>query len=873
MRTVDRFAQRSRKIYNGQDVLKNHFLKRYPILYTDDIENYDQIKKYADQHEFIWIVDRSIETLQSFPWHFRPNEKDTVHLFPYVYKKSRRVKSWRSVKLVPTNYNGDKTVTHPHICGIYDVYNGKDRFDMFFIGEANETFSKLSAKFSNIKLVKSHNEARTLSETDMFWLIPDDVIVKDTFNFSFEPDEWSFKYTHVFGNGDSKTQDGIALFPKNYEPTERELTHRFYANKKEIKIVASDPIPYYKSKIKNYGDYQKVLKKSTTDLFWYVPDDVSVGSLFKFDLYFDHHNQYDRTINHVFLNDRSYDGIVLFSKHSPITEREFDHRFIANKKEWDIVASKPKPYDKFTINNYEDYVKAKEKSSTEMFWGVPSDVDVKNNLDLYFDHHNQYDRNITHVFLNDQSYDGVVLYSKNVELTKKEIKNRFFVNKKEHNKIYSVPKSFDYFEIDSYKEYLSALEKSSTEMFWMSSRNIDMNKDLIKTFYISHHETIDRNQNHVFIHQANEEKLYNGLFLCSKHHPLNEREVEHRHPVERKEWNIVGSTAKKYDVFEIDTYQDYLLALKKSSTEMFWMIPPEVDVSEDFKFDMYFDHSNGYDRHINHVFKNGNAYDGVALLSKHSIVSEKEVTMRFFAHKKSQDILASNPKLYDIVFISNGEKFADENFENLKKRFPRAQRVSNVKGIHQAHIAAASLCSTGMFWVVDADAEIIENFDFDYQVARIDQETVHVWKALNPINKLIYGYGAVKLLPTELTKNVDVNSADMTTSISSQFKSVNRVSNTTKFNTDEFSTWRSAFRECVKLASKTIQRQNTEETEFRLTAWCTRGENETFGKACIAGAIAGKAYGLEHTGDVEALRMINNFEWLEDQFKQSYQST
>jgi hypothetical protein len=113
----------------------------------------------------------------------------------------------------------------------------------------------------------------------------------------------------------------------------------------------------------------------------------------------------------------------------------------------------------------------------------------------------------------------------------------------------------------------------------------------------------------------------------------------------------------------------------------------------------------------------------------------------------------------------------------------------------------------------------------------------------------------------------------MTTSISSQFKSVNRVSNTTKFNTDEFSTWRSAFRECVKLASKTIQRQNTEETEFRLNAWCTRGENETFGKACIAGAIAGKAYGLEHTGNVEALKMINNFEWLETQFKQSYQST
>jgi hypothetical protein len=976
MRTVDRFTQRSKKIYNGQDVLKNHFLKRYPILYTDEPENYDQIKKYSDQHEYVWIVDRNIETLRSFPWHFNPTEKDAAHLFPYVYKKSKRPKTWKAVQLVPTNYNGDKVVTHPHICGIYDAYKGKDCFDIFFLGKSNEEYRKLVEKYSNIKIVDSHETARKLSETDMFWLIPDDVIVKDTFNFSFEPDEWSFKYTHVFGNGNSTTQDGIALFPKNYIPTDKELTHRFYANKKEIRIVASNPISYEKIKIKNYNDYLKAIKKSKTEMFWYIPTDVVINRSFDFDLYFDHHNQYDRNTNHVFLNDKTYDGIVLFSKNSPVTEKEFNHRFYANKKEWEIVASKPKKYSKFKIDSYEDYLIAKEKSSTEMFWGIPSDVSIKSNLDLYFDHHNQYDRNITHVFLNNKTYDGIVLYSKNIDLTKQEIEHRFYVNKKEHNKVYSVPKEFDYFEIDSYDEYLSAFKNTTTDMFWMSSRNIISNKDLINSFYISHHETVDRKQNHVFIHQIKDQQLYDGLFLCSKYHLLTKKEIEHRHPVERKEWNIVGSTSKKYDqfqinnyddyqialknsktelfwgipsdviinndfdfdlyfthdnkydrkinhimlndkyrdgvvlfskhspvterevntrfyvnkkdwdivasipkkynMFSIDNYNDYQAALKNSTTDMFWMIPPEVNLLDEFKFDHYFDHHNQYDRNINHVFKNGKAYDGVALLSKNLKVSEKEINMRFFAEKKSYEIVASNPNPYDIVFISSDEKCADKNFQILKTRFPSAKRISNIKGIHQAHIAAAKLCETEMFWVVDGDAEIIENFYFDYYIPKYDPDskrTVHVWKALNPINNLIYGYGAVKLLPRQLTLDMDTSKPDMTTSISPLFKSVNRVSNITKFNTDNFTAWRSAFRECVKLASKTIKGQLDEETEFRLNVWCSRGKDKEFGEACIAGAIAGRDYGITNKDDFEALKMINNFEWLETQFKLSYQST
>ncbi len=105
----------------------------------------------------------------------------------------------------------------------------------------------------------------------------------------------------------------------------------------------------------------------------------------------------------------------------------------------------------------------------------------------------------------------------------------------------------------------------------------------------------------------------------------------------------------------------------------------------------------------------------------------------------------------------------------------------------------------------------------------------------------------------------------MTTSISPRFRSMAQVSNITAFNTDPYNTWKSAFRECTKLASKVIERQENEETDERLDIWCTVNNGE-FGEYAIAGAKAGREYGIKHRGDHAKLHMINNFEWLKEQF-------
>ena len=106
----------------------------------------------------------------------------------------------------------------------------------------------------------------------------------------------------------------------------------------------------------------------------------------------------------------------------------------------------------------------------------------------------------------------------------------------------------------------------------------------------------------------------------------------------------------------------------------------------------------------------------------------------------------------------------------------------------------------------------------------------------------------------------------MTTSLSKSFKAMKQISCTTAFNVDPFNTFKSAFRECCKLASKVIDRQKDKETEHRLDTWCTVGEDKPFGKYALQGAKLGRQYGYDNKDNVKALYKINDYAWLQEQF-------
>ena len=296
------------------------------------------------------------------------------------------------------------------------------------------------------------------------------------------------------------------------------------------------------------------------------------------------------------------------------------------------------------------------------------------------------------------------------------------------------------------------------------------------------------------------------------------------------------------------------------------------------KFDLSKLHDFEYLNYLFDLFKDTTIVDDCERIGMHirTLTNDRRIT-NVYTPEKSKEyresvkpcLRSANDTPYDIVFISYNELNADKNYYELIKRFPRAKRVDGVKGIHQAHIEAAKLCSTDYFWVVDGDAEIVPEFNFDYVVPFYDTLKVRVWRAKNPVNDLTYGYGGVKLLPRIATVRMRTDKPDMTTSICNQYEPIFVVSNITRFNTDPFNTWRSAFRECTKLASQTIDRQVSAETEERLNVWCTVGDD----KYAIDGAKAGRNYGYLYKDNLPALKKINDYSWMREQYDRFYKNT
>lgn len=232
--------------------------------------------------------------------------------------------------------------------------------------------------------------------------------------------------------------------------------------------------------------------------------------------------------------------------------------------------------------------------------------------------------------------------------------------------------------------------------------------------------------------------------------------------------------------------------------------------------------------------------------------------------------------MIDIFFLSYDEDFADVNFDLLKLVAPNAKRVHGISGIFEAHQECARRSKTSHFYVVDADAVIEEDFTFkftpnptrDAYPGVPETECVYVWRSRNPINDLVYGYGGVKLFPRQRLLDVSEWTVDMTTSIGAPLVPKFQISNITAFNTDPFNTWKSAFRECAKLASAIIPNSDNIDNENRLQVWCEQGADRPFGKYCIQGANQGREFGTFYKNNANALKKINDFEWLRKVFNE-----
>lgn len=220
----------------------------------------------------------------------------------------------------------------------------------------------------------------------------------------------------------------------------------------------------------------------------------------------------------------------------------------------------------------------------------------------------------------------------------------------------------------------------------------------------------------------------------------------------------------------------------------------------------------------------------------------------------------------DIVFLSNGESGADANYEHLLRvthgLANRVVRVDGVNGRVQAYHAAAEASNTPWMFTVFAKLKVSNKFDWNWQPDRMQLPKHYVFHAKNPVNGLVYGHQAMIAYNKKITLKNNGKGLDFT--MDDEHEIVPLLSGVANFNTDIWSTWRTSFREVVKLKSDT-----TDESKERLNVWMTQASGE-HSEWCLRGAQDASEYFDSVGGDFFELRDSYEWSWLKNRFNTLY---
>jgi hypothetical protein len=213
----------------------------------------------------------------------------------------------------------------------------------------------------------------------------------------------------------------------------------------------------------------------------------------------------------------------------------------------------------------------------------------------------------------------------------------------------------------------------------------------------------------------------------------------------------------------------------------------------------------------------------------------------------------------DIVFISNGEPNADANWATLlhhtQGRLNRCVRVDGVNGRAAAYHAAAEASETPWFFAVFAKLEVLANFDWSWQPDRMQQPKHYIFHALNPVNTLEYGHQAMIAYNKKITLANPGRGLDFT--LDDAHEVVPMLSGVARYNVDPWTTWRTAFREVIKLRASLPDVEN----EYRMKQWLTVAHG-VHGEFSCYGAQDALDFYDEVSGDPVQLRQSYEWSWL-----------
>lgn len=226
----------------------------------------------------------------------------------------------------------------------------------------------------------------------------------------------------------------------------------------------------------------------------------------------------------------------------------------------------------------------------------------------------------------------------------------------------------------------------------------------------------------------------------------------------------------------------------------------------------------------------------------------------------------------DIVYISNGEPDAERWYKHLTGCVDSSRRVvhriDGVNGRVAAYKAAAEVSKTPWFFAVFAKIEVNLEFDWDWQPDYLQGPKHYIFHAKNPVNGLEYGHMGVIAYNRRLTLNTNKHGLDFT--LSAAHAVVPVLSATAHYNTTPELTWRTAFRECIKLKDDVVKTGSIE-SAHRLDTWITKAEGAN-AKWSLQGAVDAVDYYNQIDGNYDKLLLSFEWAWLKEYWTTKYSS-
>ena len=541
----------------------------------------------------------------------------------------------------------------------------------------------------------------------------------------------------------------------------------------------------------------------------------------------------------------------LISEHSVHTTRFFDS--------WQKVAKR-----------------CANKMTSEYCWIVPSDVDP-NTIDFAW-YPDFWETKFLHIFCSKwQNNSGVMFVHRDWLEDTDEFKYRhdfivrgdvnaydkFFLDFFDDNsKISESSFTVETQKIRFFDNHLDTIKrltsKSNTKYFWVLSGNC--NYEGFDFSWMPDEDTYDHL--HTF---ASNSQVYGDTFFIDKHSfDIKSKQVTNFKHYETINFNK-QQTVKRlaYDRFAIKNF-NFAQAIKdnyqQTSTRYFWITNSKATISN-FAYDYAPDY---WSPATIYTFAPNN---DVMLVPKDAGTWINEQVYDY-PHIKKLDIVATEPYVFDVVYVSNGEPDEEKHWQKIKNKAPRAKWVRGVKGRTKAYQAMAHKSDTDWFYACFAKSEIVETFDFTWQPDRLKAPCHYIFYGRQVINDLEYGHGGVIMYEKHLTLATNNPGIDFT--LSAKHDVVPVLSTLVYAGETEYMAWKTAFRECIKLHQDALTK-NDVDAKYRLKIWRTVGQTKN-GIWSIMGANDGVEFYDSVKGDSTQLQNSYEWEWLNEYFIKKYTS-